>query len=1001
MPTISSSFTVNTLDEPVSVVAQYAPNSNPTSSQIHSTWQSGDLYMRTRYTNSSIWSNWMKIVGENGSETDFSFAISMYKTTANSSTPPSDVSSWADAPMNITAAKPYLWSRVQQKAWNESTQSYVVQSTSYIRLTGEDGADGADGKNAVRIDLSNESDMIACDADNKVVFNRSISTQVRLYDGADVKGTNNITVTVTDASGNVITSPNKMYPTIDPTSGVYVSAWTLTWNLNAGYIVSSTSYDVTVSITYNNVQYTTKFTLARIVSSAIYQLLPSVNEIAFGVDANNNYTPPSVDANCGYVKITESGTTPFSGSDVRNTTKETGAGYNGTAPYNIFYRFQNADGTYGGWQWMRDAGGTKNPILTVANDTSYVAVEFAMSSSATINTQVEGHVDDSNIIDRETVPIVKSGKKGANGTNGTNGTNGRDGADGADGKDGVDGVSATVTPSSISVTCNINGVVKTSTTKDLTFGLKVGNNVCSSVSAVQSGTLPSGVTLQYNQYAKVTGITISTTATASGMANGVSFSVTGTYNGKQYTSVCTLALIGALQGQAGQNGERGKTGRFYYYAGEFDKNNNTDTFSVSDIQVPFFSHGTNANGLPNCHLFDYDTNGSYTMYQMWQISGGGNWNAGDWNNDPWKTMWNDQKYLITEAQFTKYGQLASFVFNGDWQLSTDGTIDSQPYNTSSWDNPATIDGIPAYLCFESSDPLGNGVTIGEGISVSDPVSRSITVSNKGYKVIKVVVNTIGSGTLTISVSSTGMTTKTKTISSVGTYYIVVNTDTTTSSTITIIATKSSGTGNISLYKTSYAPNYCVDGRTGATYQNYATVRGTIVADNFYHKVCYFYGSGNCINGGAPYEKDDLEYPTSGTADIIEILQSQGGNWNMSNLNDQTILLPSPMLCEGKMVTIYVRVIKCTTHIYIGCVETNKMVRVWKINSSGILVPYNTSSDPQPTDTISLQWAYYVKACRQGSAAGEWGSETVVNIPDVLHIPQYVFVAQNGYWFQIR
>lgn len=137
----SSSFTVITIEDGVSVQAQYAPNSTPSSSQIHNTWQDGDLYMRTRETD-GVWSDWHRIVGERGDETDYSFGISIYKTTANASAPPSDISTWSDVPIAVTEEKPFLWSKVEKKTMNESTQQYVVESTRYIRLTGEDGNDG-------------------------------------------------------------------------------------------------------------------------------------------------------------------------------------------------------------------------------------------------------------------------------------------------------------------------------------------------------------------------------------------------------------------------------------------------------------------------------------------------------------------------------------------------------------------------------------------------------------------------------------------------------------------------------------------------------------------------------------------------------------------------------------------------------------------------------------------------------------------------------------------
>lgn len=140
--TIAKSFTVSTIEDGVSVQAQYAPNANPTSGQIHTVWHEGDLYMRTRESDESAWSSWHKIVGESGGETDYQFALSANLVTQDgtSATAPSDISSsaWQNAPMAATTQKPYLWSKVQKKDGNGNN----VGSATYIRLTGEEGKDG-------------------------------------------------------------------------------------------------------------------------------------------------------------------------------------------------------------------------------------------------------------------------------------------------------------------------------------------------------------------------------------------------------------------------------------------------------------------------------------------------------------------------------------------------------------------------------------------------------------------------------------------------------------------------------------------------------------------------------------------------------------------------------------------------------------------------------------------------------------------------------------------
>ena len=136
--TISNTFTVTTMDDPVSVQAQYSPDMVT----IHTTWQDGDIYMRTKQSNETTWSSWHKIVGESGGETDYQFALSANLVTQDgtSATAPSDISlsAWQDAPMATTTQKPYLWSKVQKKDGNGNN----VGSATYIRLTGEEGKDG-------------------------------------------------------------------------------------------------------------------------------------------------------------------------------------------------------------------------------------------------------------------------------------------------------------------------------------------------------------------------------------------------------------------------------------------------------------------------------------------------------------------------------------------------------------------------------------------------------------------------------------------------------------------------------------------------------------------------------------------------------------------------------------------------------------------------------------------------------------------------------------------
>ena len=134
--TISNTFTVTTMDDPVSVQAQYSPDKKV----VHTVWQDGDIYMRTKQSNETTWSSWHKIVGESGDETDYTFNISKSLTSSSATTAPAYCRYlfWKDAPVAPTSDFPYLWSKVQKKDGNGNN----VGRATYIRLTGEKGKGG-------------------------------------------------------------------------------------------------------------------------------------------------------------------------------------------------------------------------------------------------------------------------------------------------------------------------------------------------------------------------------------------------------------------------------------------------------------------------------------------------------------------------------------------------------------------------------------------------------------------------------------------------------------------------------------------------------------------------------------------------------------------------------------------------------------------------------------------------------------------------------------------
>ena len=288
----------------------------------------------------------------------------------------------------------------------------------------------------------------------------------------------------------------------------------------------------------------------------------------------------------------------------------------------------------------------------------------------------------------------------------------------------------------------------------------------------------------------------------------VTFTVTGTYDGKTYSATVTVALIGSTQGEQGNpgnpggTGPRGKIGRFFYYAGEFDSSNTTQTFVVNDAQAPYFSHGVNAStGLMNCHVYNPTENGTFTMAQMWANS------SQSWNNAPWEVMTNDFKYLITQAIFGQYAHLGSFIVNGDWLISQYGTINGSSSTSYTKFYPEFIHGCS--LC-KSFDVDVNYIIAGSAYFIGGKtyyikVSGSSFSSGSQLNVRMYDGSSNVGATLNLTSSSpSGTITFTPTTS--GTYYLRAD-------------CQSGGmTAKLTSYVDCFVPNYAVDGSSGKTYQ---------------------------------------------------------------------------------------------------------------------------------------------------------------------------------------
>lgn len=93
--------------------------------------------------------------GKDGDYTEYHFAISAYKSTLSPLVYPVDINSWSATAIAPTTAKPYVWMRIAKFSGGSRV------STSYVRVSGEDGNDGKPGAYTVydyKISVLNESD---------------------------------------------------------------------------------------------------------------------------------------------------------------------------------------------------------------------------------------------------------------------------------------------------------------------------------------------------------------------------------------------------------------------------------------------------------------------------------------------------------------------------------------------------------------------------------------------------------------------------------------------------------------------------------------------------------------------------------------------------------------------------------------------------------------------------------------------------------------------------
>lgn len=320
-----------------------------------------------------------------------------FKSTVDNVKPsaPSTASEWSTWSSldgsQYSASRRYLW-RCTRTVFIDGNG---VEDTVYV----VDGPTvwGQDGLSPVSVDLDNEADVVPVDASGTLLTDFSVQTSVRVYKGGEMQ----------QSGVSIPQGANLSINGISPVARISDGVIALRWTFLKGKVFDSARYSVAVQVLFEGKVYQKEFSLGVVrsgeagVSPTLFQLMLSQTELTFSRNADNSLSPSVVRVNCGYTRLSAVGWQPFPGTVRNNLYKD------GGAPYNIFYRQVNRDGTYGSWMWMKDCPSDYNYALSVSNGTTAAAYEFILSDASGVS-----GIADANTIDRESLPIRIEAKSG-------------------------------------------------------------------------------------------------------------------------------------------------------------------------------------------------------------------------------------------------------------------------------------------------------------------------------------------------------------------------------------------------------------------------------------------------------------------------------------------------------------------------------------------------------------------------------------------------------------
>lgn len=246
---------------------------------------------------------------------------------------------------------------------------------------------GSNGEDSIRLDLSNEMDAVATDEYGNVSA-RLCSTVVSLF-----KGTERITLTkdkVSATNSDIYNNEVNITPNTDGSVKVDYAVRGLD---------GKEALTETITVRYNGIDYKADFTIvaqkqgvkgstgAPGNDAVLYQLNPSDTALVFARDSSGNFTEESKTITCGLLSIV--------GNETEVVTTN-------TPSWNNMYLYYSLNGGNSYFNARFNDGIT---VSNTANSVKLVLSKYNYSESTL-------SIDKTDILDSETIPVIKEGRKG-------------------------------------------------------------------------------------------------------------------------------------------------------------------------------------------------------------------------------------------------------------------------------------------------------------------------------------------------------------------------------------------------------------------------------------------------------------------------------------------------------------------------------------------------------------------------------------------------------------